>query len=125
MTFLETFLLGACITATLTLTWFRSRFPIHLLSLVLACAGSHLFSNAPSREELAGWTRKNFSDWSAMYLPSFLAELVNCPHCLSFHFGLYTAIVFCLLAGAPWFWLLAGPFAWAGLATLSLSLHEH
>lgn len=81
---------GLSIAAGLVLAWTQSNLPIHILE-VLRFLGWHSRTADFWTGDMSCWTRRDFQAWTALKLHPWLADLVNCPVCMSYHISFWVA----------------------------------
>lgn len=121
----ELFLVGFSVVTTVLSVWFRSRLPIHFFTGLRRLGWAPRLGWSCPVSAMVNWTRGDYELWSAVSLPAFWSELLGCPHCLATHISLWTACFLVLLAGAPWYFLIAGTLGWGGLSCFILHKYGH
>lgn len=110
---------GLSVAAGLTLAWTQSNLPIHLFE-ILRFTGWRKDAEDfwPAPGAMTDWTRLDFVTWSALKLPPLLADLINCPVCMSYHISFWTsaamaaALSFFPIGGWQWLLIPAGTLGW-------------
>jgi hypothetical protein len=95
---------GAYITSSWMMWWFNTSLQIHILEVLRWMGWRKNDTQYWSAEVVPGfpkvdlnkWTRKEFEDW-VHSKNTYLAELVTCPGCFSFHVAFWVSLVLNLL----------------------------
>lgn len=98
---------GAYITSSWMMWWFNTSLQIHVLEIIRWFGWKKKDDQFWSAEvvegfppiDLSKWTRKEFEEWMHNKNP-YIAELLSCPGCFSFHVAFWVSIVmnvFCLI----------------------------
>jgi len=85
---------------SLMVAWFYSNLPIHLFNFLF--------------KEDKLYTRDELSVAMTVKFPEWIAELLDCPTCLSFHVALWCSVLVVLLFGLPNWYVPLSVLYWPG-----------
>lgn len=107
------YFLGLLFTSSLLVAWFDSDLPVYLFKLLRRLGWNQQTAGFwPDDQTMKTWLYHEWSDWKDLSLPDFVAHIMGCRVCMSFHMAFWVSVFFCLCGFWGWIEILPIAFSW-------------